>query len=115
MFDTPITIILPVKHYVPKYLKAATQSVLDQSSGDWRLILVADRSVVPELESFLQGALSDSRFQLIAGMPNLAARINVGMKQATASEIPHINRELSACWVSEEYSGSTVSVSGEAG
>lgn len=84
MIDTPITIILPVKHYVPRYLKAAIQSVLDQSSGDWRLILVADRSVVSELESFLQGDLSDSRFQLIAGMPNLAARINVGMKQATA-------------------------------
>ena len=32
----PITIILPVKHYVPRHLKAAVQSVLDQSSGDWR-------------------------------------------------------------------------------
>ncbi len=33
MLDTPITIILPVKHCVPRYLKAAVQSVLDQSSG----------------------------------------------------------------------------------
>ena len=61
--DIPITIILPVKHYVPRYLKAAVQSVLDQSSGDWRLVLVADRSVAAELKSFLQGELSDSRFQ----------------------------------------------------
>jgi hypothetical protein len=45
--------------------------------------LVADRSVASELESFLQGELSDSRLQLIAGMPNMAARINVGMKQAS--------------------------------
>ena len=83
MFDTPITIILPVKHYVPRYLKAAIQSVLDQSSGDWRLILVADNSVVSELKSFLQGEFSNSRFQFVVGMPNLAARINVGMKQAS--------------------------------
>lgn len=82
--DTPITIILPVKHYVPRYLKAAVQSVLDQSSGDWRLVLVADRSVAAELQSFLQGELSDSRFLLIAvGTPNLAATINAGMKQAS--------------------------------
>ena len=52
MADTAITIILPVKDYVPRYLKAAVQSVLDQSSDDWRLVLAADRSVAAELESF---------------------------------------------------------------
>src|SRR5262249_27800842 len=84
MVDTPITIILPVKHHVPRYLKAAVQSVLDQSSGGWRLVLVADRRVAAELESFLRAELPDSRFQLIAvGTPNLAASINAGMKHAT--------------------------------
>ena len=84
MVDTPITIILPVKHYVPRYLKAAVRSVLDQSSGDWRSVLMADRSVAAKLESFLQGELSDSRFQLIAtGAANLAAAINAGMKLAS--------------------------------
>src|SRR5262245_46181712 len=83
MVNTPITIILPVKHYVPRHLKAAVQSVLDQSSGDWRLVLVADRGVAAEIEAFLQGELSDSRFQLIAAGTNLAARINAGMKHAS--------------------------------
>ena len=82
--DTPITIILPVKHYVPRYLKAAVQSILDQSSGDWRLLVMADTSVAAELESFLQGDLSDSRFRLVAvDTPNLPATINAGMKQAS--------------------------------
>jgi O-antigen biosynthesis protein len=82
--DSLITIILPVKHYVPSYLKAAVQSVLDQSSAHWRLVVVADRSIAAELKSFLQGELSDSRFRLVAvGTPNLAATINAGMKQAS--------------------------------
>jgi len=84
MVDTAITIILPVKHYVPSYLKAAIQSVLDQSSGDWNLLLLADKSVTAELRSFLKSELSDSRFQLIAvGTPSLAATINAGMKKAS--------------------------------
>jgi glycosyltransferase involved in cell wall biosynthesis len=84
MVDTSITIILPVKHYVPRYLKAAVQSVLDQSSGDWCLVLVAYGSVAAELEAFLQRELSDCRFQLIiVGTPNLPAAINAGMKQAS--------------------------------
>jgi glycosyltransferase involved in cell wall biosynthesis len=83
VIDTPITIILPVKHYVPRYLKAAVRSVLDQSSGEWCLLVMADRSVASELESFLQAELSDSRLGLITvGTPNLPATINVGMKQA---------------------------------
>ncbi len=86
MIDTPITIILPVKHYVPRYLKAAVQSVLDQSSGDWRLLVMADRSVAAELGSFLQSELSDSRLRLIpVATPNLPATINVGMKQAATA------------------------------
>ena len=84
MADTAITIILPVKDYVPRYLKAAVQSVLDQSWSDWRLLVMADRSVATELESFLEGELSDSRLRLVAvGTPNLAATINAGMKQAS--------------------------------
>jgi glycosyltransferase involved in cell wall biosynthesis len=83
--DIPVTIILPVKHYVPSHLKAAVQSVLDQSSGDWRLLMMADRSVAAGLEAFLQGELTDSRFRLVAvGTPNLAATINAGMKQASS-------------------------------
>jgi len=82
--DAPITIILPVKHYVPRYLKAAVQSVVDQSSDDWRLLVMADRSVAAELKSFLRAELSDSRLCLIAvGTPNLAAAINAGMNQAS--------------------------------
>jgi glycosyltransferase involved in cell wall biosynthesis len=85
MVDTPITIILPVKHYVPRYLKAAVQSVLDQSSGDWRLILAAtDRNVSAEPESLLPSELSDFRVQLNAvDTSNLSATINAGMKQAS--------------------------------
>jgi glycosyltransferase involved in cell wall biosynthesis len=82
--DAAITVILPVKHYVPRFLKAAVQSILDQTSGDWRLVLVADVSVAAELESFLQDELSDARCQLVSvGTPNLAATINAGMRQAS--------------------------------
>jgi glycosyltransferase involved in cell wall biosynthesis len=86
--ETPIAIILPVKHYVPRYLNAAVKSVLDQSSGDWRLLVMADRSVAAELDLFLQGELSDSRLRLVAvATPNLSATINAGMKQATTEFI----------------------------
>jgi O-antigen biosynthesis protein len=84
MVDSPITITLPVKHYVPRYLKAAVQSILDQSSGNWCLVVLADRSVAAELESLLRSELSDSRIRLVAvDTPNLAATINAGMKQTT--------------------------------
>lgn len=85
MSDTPITIILPVKYYVPRYLKAAIHSVLDQSSGNWRLVLAAtDRNVAAELEALLPSELSDCRVQLHAvGASNLSATINAGMKQAS--------------------------------
>src|ERR1700690_3296280 len=82
--DTPITIILPVKHYVPEFLKVAAQSVLNQSSGDWRLVMLADRSVAAELKSLLQGELSDFRVRLVGvATRNLAATINAGMKLAS--------------------------------
>ncbi len=84
MVDIPITIILPVKHYVSGYLKMAAQSVLNQSLGDWRLLVLADKSVAGELKSLLQGELSDFRISLIGvATPNLAATINAGMKLAS--------------------------------
>jgi glycosyltransferase involved in cell wall biosynthesis len=82
--DIPITIILPVKHYVPAHLRVAAQSVLNQSSGDWRLVVLADRSVAAELKSLLQGELSDFRVRLVCvATRNLPATINVGMKLAS--------------------------------
>jgi hypothetical protein len=46
--------------------------------------MLADGSVAAELESFLQGQLSDVRFTLVAvGTPNLSATINAGMKLAS--------------------------------
>jgi glycosyltransferase involved in cell wall biosynthesis len=82
--DIPITIILPVKHYVPGHLRVAAQSVLNQSSGDWRLVVLADRSVAAELKSLLQGELSDFRVRFVCvATRNLPATINVGMKLAS--------------------------------
>ena len=84
MVDIPITIILPVKHYVPGHLRVAAQSVLNQSSEDWRLVVLADRSVAAELKSLLQGELSDFRVRLVCvATRNLPATINVGMKLAS--------------------------------
>jgi glycosyltransferase involved in cell wall biosynthesis len=83
MVDTLITVIMPVKHYVPRHLKVAIRSALDQSSGNWRLVLVAHRSVANELESFLQVELSDSRCNLIVVDGLLAAAINAGLRHAS--------------------------------
>jgi glycosyltransferase involved in cell wall biosynthesis len=82
--DIPITIILPVKHYVADHLKVAVESVLNQSSGDWRLVMLADRSVAAELKTLLQNELSDFRVRFVGvDTRNLAATINAGMKLAS--------------------------------
>jgi glycosyltransferase involved in cell wall biosynthesis len=84
MIDIPITIILPVKYYLPKHLKAAIESIQNQTANDWRLVLAIDSSVVAELKLLLQRELSDSRLRLISvSTPNMAAAINAGMKEAS--------------------------------
>jgi glycosyltransferase involved in cell wall biosynthesis len=79
-----ITIILPVKHYVPRHLVAAVESVTQQTSGDWRLLVVAHESVADEVGRLLAHARSDPRCRLVRVTGNLARGINLGMAQASS-------------------------------
>jgi len=81
-----IDVILPVKHYVPRHLLEAVDSVMRQTAGTWQLLVMADVSVEAKVEALLRDALSDRRCLLFTvSTPNLAATINAGMERVTSN------------------------------
>jgi GT2 family glycosyltransferase len=63
-----ISILTPVYNTDPAELKAALQSVLDQSYGHWELCLADDASSRPEVRQILDRfAMQDSRIKVVYG------------------------------------------------
>lgn len=78
-----LTVLLPVKNYHPSYLQQSVASVIGQSAGDWRLLVIAEPHDQTHFESVLHGALGDARTRLIANQGRkLAGAINTGMRHA---------------------------------
>jgi glycosyltransferase involved in cell wall biosynthesis len=83
MDDVRVTVITPVKHYSPAYLRQAVGSILGQSRSDWRLLVVAHEERADELRELLRAELSDARIELIVQEGRrLAGAINTGMRRA---------------------------------
>lgn len=80
----PLSIFLPVTHYVPRYLEEGVASVFSQTSPDWELLLVVDSDRIGHFTDFLQGAAGDPRVRVIGrqGGAGLAAAYNTAMRQA---------------------------------
>ena len=78
-----ITVLMPVKHYHPRYLQESVASIARQSSSDWRLLVIAEPEDHDHFGARLHGALADPRARLIANEGRkLAGAINTGMRHA---------------------------------
>ncbi|MEA2309354.1 MAG: hypothetical protein QOI65_1640 [Thermoleophilaceae bacterium] len=85
MSDPPdLTVLMPVRDYRADYLHAAVDSLLAQSSPDWRLVIVADGPGTAELGAVLDPRCHDPRIELVdSDGQRLAAALNTGMRHAS--------------------------------
>lgn len=81
--STKITIVVPLKGGHADYVRAAVQSVLDQSSPRWSLLIVVEGREVAERRSWIESWLDDARVRVVANEGRrLAGAINTGMRAA---------------------------------
>ena len=84
MNDIPITVIMPVKNYHPKFLHDALHSVFRQSVPLWHLLVVVESSDFETFKTLLAQEQRDSRLEIIVNQGyRLAGAINTAMRQAT--------------------------------
>jgi glycosyltransferase involved in cell wall biosynthesis len=78
-----ITILMPVRDFHPDFLRAALDSIVNQTSDDWRLSLLADADRVDVITQQAKPYLADSRIGLIVNEGRrLAGKFNTGMRHA---------------------------------
>jgi len=78
-----ITALMPVKDYHERYLRTSIDSLLRQTSSEWRLLIVGERENQDELQAFLKRDLRDPRIELMPSEGRfLAGALNTGMRHA---------------------------------
>jgi glycosyltransferase involved in cell wall biosynthesis len=78
-----VTALMPVGPYHEDWLREAVASVMEQTSPDWRLIIIAEKRVRPQLASVLSRELADPRIELIAKEGRqIGGSYNTGMRRA---------------------------------
>lgn len=78
-----LTALMPVHAYHARYLHAAVDSLLEQTSPDWRLLVIAEPRRRAELEAVLGARLADPRIDVVANEGRkLAGAFNTGMRRA---------------------------------
>jgi len=78
-----VTALIPVKQYVPDYLREAVGSLLAQSSPRWRALVIHPRGAREELQAELGEAEADARINLVQEEGRkLAGALNTGMRAA---------------------------------
>jgi glycosyltransferase involved in cell wall biosynthesis len=78
-----LSVLLPVKAYHERFLREAVDSVLAQTAANWRLLLVCDAPLRPELERVLGERGADPRIDFAANEGRqLAGKLNTGMRRA---------------------------------
>jgi glycosyltransferase involved in cell wall biosynthesis len=82
--QTPVvTVLMPVKDYHEGHLREAVRSLLDQTSRDWRALVIGERSNHGELQRVLAEPLADARIELVVNEGRkLAGAFNTGMRTA---------------------------------
>src|SRR5688572_26362168 len=87
---TAVTALLPVKEYVPEYLREAAGSLLAQSSPNWRALVIHARGGGQAVRADLGDAAADARIGLVEEEGRkLAGALNTGMR-AAETEFPAI-------------------------
>ena len=74
----PLTILLPCLDQTPDYLRQAPDSVLEQTSPSWRLLVLVDRRTPPALVKLIR----DKRISVRACRPGFGAALNDGLRFA---------------------------------
>ena len=78
-----VTALIPVKEYVPEYLREAVGSLLAQSSPRWRALVIHPPGARAELQAQLGDEAADARIELVEEKGrNLAGALNTGMRAA---------------------------------
>lgn len=78
-----ITVLLPLKHYHPGYLRESIGSVFAQTSGRWRLLVIVEPEDVATFQGVLAEWLRDHRVRLVPnGGYRHAGAFNTGMRHA---------------------------------
>jgi glycosyltransferase involved in cell wall biosynthesis len=78
-----VTVLLPLKHYHPRYLQEAVGSILAQTCPDWRLLVIVEPEDEGRFRPLLSGALEDPRVRLVLNRGRrLAGAFNTGMREA---------------------------------
>lgn len=78
-----ITVLLPLRNFLPRFLDESLDSIFRQTSGDWQLIVIVEREDEARFQSLLAGRLIDSRVNLVTNAGRkLAGAFNSGMRAA---------------------------------
>jgi O-antigen biosynthesis protein len=78
-----VAAVMPVKEHHPDYLRKAVESVVGQTSPDWRLLVVVEEDGHATLGAFLEPYLRDPRIELLVNEGRkLAGAFNTGMRHA---------------------------------
>jgi glycosyltransferase involved in cell wall biosynthesis len=78
-----VTVLLPVRHCQPAFLRQALESVANQTSDDWRLLIITDPDRVDAITELAAPDLADKRVELVLNEGRaLAGKCNTGMRRA---------------------------------
>ena len=82
--ESLVTALMPLRNYERDFLFAALQSLNDQTSAEWRLLIVVERRDREHFERLLERELADTRISLIVNEGRkLSGAMNTGMRHAT--------------------------------
>jgi glycosyltransferase involved in cell wall biosynthesis len=78
-----ITILMPLKNYHPLFLDKSVESVFNQTSSEWDLVIIVEKNDLSKFQKILEKRLADSRVKIIINKGyKLAGAINSGMRYA---------------------------------
>jgi len=78
-----ITVLMPLKNYHPLFLEKSIESLFQQTSPEWNLLIIVERCDPSKFANLLKEKLKDPRIEIIVNKGRkLAGAFNTGMKQA---------------------------------
>ena len=78
-----LTVLMPLKNYHPIFLDKAIESLSKQTSPNWNLLIIVEKSDFNKFIILLKKELKDPRIEIIINKGRkLAGAFNTGMKQA---------------------------------
>jgi glycosyltransferase involved in cell wall biosynthesis len=77
----PITILMPCLSQKREFFFDAMRSVIDQTSGDWRLLVIVDKDSPAELREWI-ASFDDPRIETLVSDYGFGRALNLGMRHA---------------------------------